>query len=106
MQTSPSAGTVAMNYAAVTTAGQSLVKYSGEISQSVSDLDTALGPVRESWYGSGSASGASAQVAEANLRRLLAEMSQIITNIGNLLSTSATDAAALDQSLTSKFASA
>jgi uncharacterized protein YukE len=102
-QGAASSGTVAMNYGAVDTAGNTLVKYSGAIGVSLSDLDSALAPVRETWYNSGSQSGMDAQVAETKLRGLLAEMNQIIHNLGGLLSQSAMDGAALDGHLATKF---
>lgn len=102
-QGAASAGTVAMNYSAVDSAGSTLVKYSGAIGVSLSDLDTALGPVRETWYRSGSQSGVDAQQAETKLRGLMNEMTQIIHNLGGLLSQSAMDGAALDGHLASKF---
>jgi uncharacterized protein YukE len=98
-----SSGTVAMNYGAVDSAGGSLVKYAGAINVALSDLDTALSPVRETWYRSGAQSGMDAQTAETKLRGLLAEMTQIVHNLGGLLSQSAADGAALDGHLASKF---
>jgi uncharacterized protein YukE len=102
-QGAASSGTVAMNYGAVDNAGGTLVKYSGAINVAMSDLNTALGPVRESWYASGSQSGMDAQQAETKLRQLLNEMNQIIHNLGGLLSQSAQDGAALDTHLAGKF---
>jgi hypothetical protein len=99
----PSTGTVAMNFGAVDNAGGTLVTQSSAIAQALQSLDTALGPVRESWYASGSQSGADAQVAEVNLRKLLGEMAQIINNLGALLSRSAGEAAALDGALGQRF---
>ncbi|MDA3642840.1 hypothetical protein LZ318_38040 [Saccharopolyspora indica] len=99
----PSSDTVAMNFGAVDNAGSTLVRYSGSISTALGELDTALGPVRETWYQSGSQSGADARTAEANLRSALGEMTQIINNLGSLLSRSAMDGAALDNSLAAKF---
>lgn len=102
-QGAASAGTVAMNYGAVDNAGGTLVKYSGAIGVSLSDLNSALSPVRDTWYASGSQSGIDAQAAETKLRGLLNEMTQIIHNLGGLLSQSAMDGAALDGHLASKF---
>lgn len=99
----PSTGTVAMNFSAVDNAGGALVKYSGAIAESLRALDTALGPVRETWYNSGSQSGFDAQTAETNLRRLMGEMTQIINNLGALLSRSAAEGAALDGALGRRF---
>ena len=99
----PSTGTVAMNFSAVDNAGGALVTYSGAIGEALRGLDTALGPVRETWYNSGSQSGMDAQTAETNLRRLLGEMTQIINNLGALLSRSAAEGAALDGALGRRF---
>jgi predicted trehalose synthase len=100
---SPSTGTVAMNFSAVDNAGGALVTHAGAIGQALQGLDTALGPVRETWYASGSQSGMDAQTAEMNLRKLLGEMAQIINNLGSLLSRSAGEAAALDGALGQRF---
>lgn len=99
----PSAGTVTMNYGAVTGAGEKLVQYSGEINNALSALDTALGPVRETWYRSGSQSGVEAQAAESNLRAALVGITEIIGRIGSLLGTSAVEAADLDNALSNGF---
>ncbi|MEV0051350.1 hypothetical protein AB0H34_12725 [Saccharopolyspora shandongensis] len=99
----PSSDTVAMNFGAVDNAGGALVRYSGAIGNALGELDTALGPVRETWYQSGSQSGSDARIAEANLRGALGEMTQIINNLGSLLSRSAMDGAALDSALAGKF---
>jgi hypothetical protein len=99
----PSTGTVAMNFSAVDNAGGTLVSHSAAIAEALRALDTALGPVRETWYQSGSQSGMDAQTAEVNLRRLLGEMTQIINNLGALLSRSAGEAAALDGALGRRF---
>jgi uncharacterized protein YukE len=98
-----SSGTVAVNFNAVGSAGSQLVTSAGAINGVLGDLDRALAPVRESWYNSGSASGAQAQNAEQNLRAALGEMSAIIQNLGNLLSNSAMEAAQLDSSLGNRF---
>lgn len=95
----PSAGTVAMRYEAVNAAGSSMFTYSKAIDEALHALHTALQPVRETWYLSGSASGLEAQQAEEALRATLAEMSQIITNLGGVLQNSAAQAAALDSAL-------
>jgi uncharacterized protein YukE len=98
-----SAGTVTMNYGAVTGASQKLVQYSGEINNALDGLDKALGPVRETWYASGSQSGVEAQAAESGLRSSLVAMSDIINRIGALLGNSAVEAADLDRSLGNNF---
>ncbi|MBE1485526.1 WXG100 family type VII secretion target [Plantactinospora soyae] len=98
-----SSGTVAVNFGAVGAAGDQLVNSAGAISGVLGDLDRALSPVRESWYNSGSSSGAQAQIAEQNLRAALTEMSTIIQNLGGLLKTSAAEAAQLDSSLGNRF---
>lgn len=102
-QGAASSGTVAMNYAAVDNAGSTLVKYAAAINGALSDLNTALGPVRKTWYASGSQSGNDAQIAETKLRGLLGDMAQIIHNLGGLLSQSAADGAALDGHLATNF---
>lgn len=99
----PSAGTVTMNYGAVTGAGEKLVQYSGEINSALQALDTALGPVRQTWYQSGSQSGVEAQAAESNLRAALAAITEIIGRIGTLLGSSAMEAADLDNALSNGF---
>jgi uncharacterized protein YukE len=99
----PSAGTVTMNYGAVTGAGEKLVQYSGEINSALQALDTALGPVRETWYRSGSQSGVEAQAAESNLRAALVAITEIIGRIGTLLGNSAVEAADLDNALSNGF---
>src|SRR5262245_40761893 len=96
----PSAGTVTMNYGAVSGAGEKLVQYGGEINNALQSLDTALGPVRETWYNSGSQSGVEAQAAESNLRASLVAIAEIIGRIGALLGNSAVEAADLDNALT------
>jgi uncharacterized protein YukE len=98
-----SAGTVTMNYGAVTGASQKLTQYSGEINNALQALDTALGPVRETWYRSGSQSGVEASAAETSLRSSLVAMSDIINRIGSLLGNSAVEAADLDRSLGNNF---
>ncbi|TDV55000.1 hypothetical protein [Actinophytocola oryzae] len=98
-----SAGTVTMNYGAVTGASQKLTQYSGEINNALQSLDTALGPVRETWYRSGSQSGVEAQAAESSLRTSLVGMADIINRIGALLGNSAVEAADLDRSLGNNF---
>jgi uncharacterized protein YukE len=99
----PSTGTVAMNFGAVSEAGGKLVTYSGALTQLLESLNVALNPVRDTWYVSGSSSGAQAQAAEENLRRTLLEMTQIIQNLGKLLGNSAMDASALDSALGNRF---
>ncbi|HEX6351949.1 hypothetical protein [Actinophytocola sp.] len=99
----PSAGTVTMNYGAVSGAGEKLVQYSGEINNALQALDTALGPVRETWYRSGSQSGVEAQAAESGLRAALVAITEIITRIGTLLGNSAMEAADLDNALSNGF---
>lgn len=99
----PSAGTVTMNYGAVTGAGEKLVQYSGEINSALQALDTALGPVRQTWYQSGSQSGVEAQAAESNLRAALVAITEIISRIGTLLGSSAMEAADLDNALCNGF---
>jgi uncharacterized protein YukE len=98
-----SAGTVTMNYGAVTGASQKIVQYAGEINNALQALDTALGPVRETWYHSGSQSGVDAQAAESSLRSSLVAMADIINRIGALLGNSAIEAADLDRSLGNNF---
>lgn len=98
-----SADTVTMNYGAVTGASQKLVQYSGEINNALQSLGTALGPVRETWYRSGSQSGADAQAAEGSLRGALVGISEIIGRIGSLLGNSAMEAADLDRALGNGF---
>jgi uncharacterized protein YukE len=99
----PSSGTVTMNYGAVSGAGEKMVQYGGEITNALQALNTALGPVRETWYNSGSTSGAEAQAAESNLRGALVGIAEIIGRIGQLLGNSAVSAADLDNSLGNGF---
>lgn len=99
----PSAGTVTMNYGAVSGAGEKLVQYGGEINSALQALDTALSPVRETWYSSGSQSGVEAQAAETNLRASLVAIAEIIGRIGALLGNSAVEAADLDNALSNGF---
>ncbi|MEE6261335.1 hypothetical protein [Plantactinospora sonchi] len=95
----PSAGTVAMRFEAVNAAGGSMFTYSKAIDEALQALHTALQPVRETWYLSGSASGLEAQMAEEALRGTLAEMSEIIASLGGVLQNAAAQAAVLDRAL-------
>lgn len=95
---------ISVNFASLQAGSQALSAKATALTTCLSDLQSSLAPLKESWYASGSSAGDAAQQSETRLRSAAADIVNIISQFSSKVSEAHDQQYALEQRNTSYFA--
>ncbi|HEY4021951.1 MAG TPA: WXG100 family type VII secretion target [Pseudonocardiaceae bacterium] len=95
---------ISVNFASLQAGSQALSAKATALTTCLSDLQSSLAPLKESWYASGSSAGDAAQQSETRLRSAAADIVNIVSQFSQKVSEAHDQQYALEQRNTSYFA--